>query len=151
TNAFLARNNAAPACGAVLGLVARHDQRPDAQGAWATVISYQDVGYVPAASANGLAAPTLEADTRTARASQNRAFEGFAAPPGFDASNNSLSWAERTAPPGAGGKDMRFEQKLLGRRGVACLSSIGSADQLPAMQAAAGDLIHMISFTAGQA
>jgi uncharacterized membrane-anchored protein len=45
---------------------------------------------------------------------------------------------------------MRFEQKSLGRHGVACLTSIGSADQLPDMQTAAADLRAMLSFPQGR-
>ena len=62
-----------------------------------------------------------------------------------------LVWAETLAAPGgAGGKDLRYEQKMLGRNGVAGLTSIGSADQMPAIAAAAADLRGMLSFPEGQ-
>jgi uncharacterized membrane-anchored protein len=92
----------------------------------------------------------FEADVRTARASQNRTFEGFAATPAFDAAAPTLVWAERAAAPGSGGPDLRHEQKVLGRSGVACLTSIGSADQMAEIAAAATDLRAMLSFPEGQ-
>ena len=148
--AFMQRNNAQGPAGTVLGLLAPASERIDRPGAWATVVSYQDIGYVPGNTASGLAAPTFEADVRAARQTQNRAFEGFAVQPAFDDSAANLAWAERSAAPGSGGKDLRYEQKKLGRHGVACLTSIGSADQMAAMMAAAPDLIAMINFGEGQ-
>jgi len=148
--AFLQSNNAAaPAC-TVLGMVAPANERIDRPGAWATIVGYKDIGYVPATTASGLTAPTFEADVRAARQTQNRTFEGFAVQPAFDDSAAGLSWAERAAAPGSGGKDLRYEQDKLGRHGVACMTSIGSADQMSAMMAAAPDLSSMVSFAEGQ-
>lgn len=149
--AFLQRNNASASACTVLGLVAPANERIDRPGAWATVVGYKDIGYVPANTASGLTAPTFEADVRAARQTQNRSFEGFAVQPAFDDSAAGLSWAERSNAPGAGGKDLRYEQDKLGRRGVACMTSIGSADQMSAIMTAAPDLIHMVSFAPGQA
>ena len=149
--AFLARNGAPAPSGTVLGLLAREDQRIDQPGAWASVVSFQNIGYVQSTTAGALAAPTLEADVRAARTQQQRRFEGFAAPPAFTPASADLTWAERVAAPGAGGKDMRYEGRKLGRNGVVALTSIGSADQQPAMAAAAPEMLAMISFGTGQA
>src|SRR5688572_4149989 len=75
--AFLTRNNAPPPRGEVLGLLAPASTRIDQPGVWATVISYDALGYVAADTAGGLTATTFEADVRTARAGENRRFEGF--------------------------------------------------------------------------
>lgn len=149
--AFMARNGAPAPSGTVLGLLARADQRIDQPGAWASVVSYQPIGYVQNSTASALSAPTLEADVRAARTQQQRHFEGFAAPPAFTAASSDLTWAERAAAPGAGGKDMRYEARKLGRNGVVALTSIGSADQQQAMQTAAPEMLAMISFGQGQA
>ncbi|HRE45432.1 MAG TPA: DUF2167 domain-containing protein, partial [Terricaulis sp.] len=71
------------------------------------------------------------------RAQQNRPFEGFIVAPAFEPGAPSLAWAERAARPGAQGADLRHESKALGRYGVATLTSIGSADQLNEIAAAA--------------
>jgi uncharacterized membrane-anchored protein len=148
--AYLQRNHAAAPSGTVLGLLARANANVRAPGTWATVVSYDAVGYVQPETASTLSDPNLEADVRTARASQNRAFEGFATPPAFDAGTPKLAWAERAAAPGSTGADLRYEQKSLGRYGVACLTSIGAADQMDQIAAAAGDLQSMLSFPEGR-
>lgn len=149
-HAYLQRNNAAAPSGAVLGLLARADADIRQPGVWATVISYDAIGYVAPETAAGLSDANFEADVRNARTAQSRAFEGFAAAPAFDSEAVALTWAERTAAPASQGPDLRYEQKVLGRRGVACLTSIGSADQMTDIAAAAGDLRAMLSFPEGQ-
>lgn len=148
--AYLQRNNAAAPSGTVHGLIARDGVDIRAPGTWATVVSYDPIGYVQPETASGLADPNFETDVRTARASQNRAFEGFIAEPAFDAEAASLNWAERAAAPGARGADLRHEQKALGRHGVAALTTIGSADQMPDISGAAEALRAMLSFPEGR-
>lgn len=148
--AYLQRNNAATPSGSVLGLLAKSGVNVRAPGTWATAVSYDAVGYVQPETASGLADANFEADVRTARASQSRPFEGFAMDAAFDAAAPELMWAERSAAPGSQGPDLRYEQKALGRNGVAALTSVGSADQMPEMQAAAADYKAMLSFAEGQ-
>lgn len=148
--AYMQRNRAEAPSGTVLGLLARADANVRQPGVWATVVSYDAIGYVQPETASGLAAENFETDVRTARASQNRAFEGFAETPAFDTTTPKLVWAERAAAPGSQGADLRFEQKSLGRHGVACLTSIGSADQMDEIAAAAGDMQAMLSFPEGR-
>ncbi|MGE0830927.1 MAG: DUF2167 domain-containing protein, partial [Hyphomonadaceae bacterium] len=69
--------------------------------------------------------------------------------PAFTTETPSLNWAERIAAPGSQGKDLRYEQKVLGRYGVAGLTSIGTADQMPEITAAASEMAGMLSFTEG--
>ncbi|MBL8531957.1 MAG: DUF2167 domain-containing protein [Hyphomonadaceae bacterium] len=147
--AYLQRNNAATPAGTVLGLLAREGADIRRAGTWATVVSYDAIGYVQPETAAGLQDASFESDVRSARSAQSRVFEGFAAAPAFDAAGPTLTWAERAGRPGGAGPDLRFEQKAPGRQGVACLTSIGSADQMPEIQAAAADLRAMLSFPAG--
>lgn len=150
--AFLQRNSAAAPSGTVLGLLAPANADIRANNVWATVISYDAIGYVQAETASGLSDANLETQTRDARAAQNKPFEGFAVMPAFVGEGAPyVVWAERTAAPGGGqGKDFRHEQKFLGRYGVATLTSIGSADQMPAIEAAAAEMQAMLSFPAGR-
>jgi uncharacterized membrane-anchored protein len=149
-HAYLQRNNAAAPNGAVLGMVARADSDIRAPGTWATIISYDAIGYVQPETAAGLSEASFEGQVRDARATQSRPFEGFIAAPAFDAAAPHVTWAERTAAPGAGGKDLRYEQKSLGRYGVASMTSIGSADQMEEIVAAAAELQAMLSFPEGR-
>lgn len=150
--AFMQRNNATAPAGTVLGLLAPASADIRAPGTWATVISYDAIGYVQPETAAGLDTPNFETQVSEARASQNRPFEGFALQPEFNAETAPrLAWAERTAAPGGGqGKDFRFEQKVLGRYGVAGMTSIGAADQMPAIQAAAPEQLAMLQFPEGR-
>ena len=148
--AYLQRNNVAAPSGTVLGMVARADADIHAPGTWATIVSYDAIGYVQPQTAAGLSDANFEAQVREARTQQNRPFEGFAAAPVFDAAAPHVTWAERAAPPGSQAKDLRYEQKTLGRYGVAALTSIGSADQMAEMAAAANDLQAMLSFPEGR-
>ncbi len=148
--AYLQRNNAAAPQGAVLGLIARDGVDVRQSGVWATIISYDSIGYVPRESAAGLEDSSFESDVRNARALQNRPFEGFIVAPAFEPGAPSLAWAERAARPGAQGADLRHEAKALGRYGVATLTSIGSADQLNEIAAAAPGLLQGVSFPEGR-
>jgi uncharacterized membrane-anchored protein len=148
--AYLQRNSAPAPQGEVYGLIARADADIRQPGTWATVVSFDAIGYVQAETAAGLTDANFETSVRSARQQQQRAFEGFATEPAFDASGLKLTWAERAAAPGSQGPDLRFEQKSLGRYGVACLTSIGSADQMTEIAAAADDLAAMLSFPAGR-
>lgn len=148
--AFLARNNASPPPGDILGLLAPAGTRIDLPDSWGTVIAFEPIGYVPNDNAAALSNANFEGQVRSARSSQSRPFEGFAIAPSFAESNPCVTWAERTAAPGQGGHDLRFEQRLMGRNGVTDLTSIGSADQMTAMQAAAPELLRMVTFGAGQ-
>jgi uncharacterized membrane-anchored protein len=149
--AYLQRADQPTPNGVVYGLLARNGQDIRAPGTWATVISYDAIGYVQPETASGLSDANFETQVRDARATQSRRFESFAADPSFNTETPYLSWAENVAPPGgATGKDLRYEQKVLGRNGVAAMTSIGSADQLPAIAAAAADLRGMLTFPEGQ-
>lgn len=147
---YLQRNNAPAPSGTVLGLLAPAGADIRAPGVWASVVSYDGVGYVQSGTTTDLGGEAFEGEVRAARAAQNRPFEGFAVEPAFDQGGSMLAWAERAAPPGAGGKDYRHEQKVLGRYGVAGLTTLGAADQADPIGAAAADLRGMLSFPEGR-
>lgn len=148
--AFAQRNGAAMPPGTILGLLLPAGATPTTQGAWGTIVSYQPIGHVAADGAPRLSDPGFEAEVRAARVGANRPFEGFAAPPTFVEAGPTVTWAERSAIPGAGGRDLRHETRLLGRNGVAGLTTIGSADQMPAVTAASEEMLRMVAFGAGQ-
>ncbi len=146
---YMQRTSAAQPSGTVLGLIAPTGANVRAPDTWATVVSYDAIGYVRGETASGLADANFEADVRTARASQQRRFEGFATPAAFTAETPELVWAERVAAPGSQGPDLRYEQKMPARKGVAALTSIGSLDQMPLIETAASEMKTMLSFSEG--
>lgn len=147
---YLQRANQPAPGGVVYGLIARNGEDIRAPGTWATVVSYDAIGYVQSETSAGLSDANFEAQVAEARRTQRRRFESLASPPSFNAETPYLIWAENVAPPGEGGKDMRYEQKILGRSGVVGMTSIGAADQLPAMEAASTELRGMLTFPEGQ-
>ncbi len=148
--AFAQRNGAAIPAGNVLGLLLPAGATPTTPDTWGTIVTFQPIGHVATDGAARLADPAFEAEVRAARVGANRPFEGFAAPPAFVEAGPTVSWAERSAVPGAGGRDLRHEVRLLGRNGVAGLTTIGSADQMPAVTAASTEMLRMVAFGAGQ-
>ncbi|MBI1187870.1 MAG: DUF2167 domain-containing protein [Alphaproteobacteria bacterium] len=147
---FLQRANAAPPSGQVLGLIATAGAQPTAPDFWGTVVSYHPIGYVGADSASTLQGETLEADVRQARADANRPFEGFILQPAFDPAG-ALSWAERTAAqPAPTVRDLRHEQRILGRAGVVTLTTIARTDQQGQAVNAAAAMRQATAFATGQ-
>ena len=148
--AYMQRNNVTAPQGETLGMIARAGADVRAAGTWASIVSYDEIGYVQTATASGLSDANFETEVRAARAQQNRTFEGFSVAPAFDAATPRIVWAERAAAPGARVKDLRHEQKVLARYGVAGLTTIGAADQAPQIEAAAATLRGMLSFPQGR-
>jgi uncharacterized membrane-anchored protein len=148
--AYLQRVSAPAPRGEILGLLAPAGTRPTHQNFWGAVVAYEPIGHVSPDGGAALAAPGLADDVRAARTAAQRGFEGFAAQPAFDASAASLTWAERTAQPGPAVRDLRYEQRLLGRQGVVSFTSIGRSDQLSQIVAAAPATLQSASFPAGQ-
>ena len=147
--AFLQRTKSAAPNGSVLGLLARDNINPRQDNSWATVVSYDEIGYVQPETASGLSDANFEQTVRDARHTQNRPFEGFATPPAFDAALPAVAWAEHQVAPGAGGADLRLEKKFLGRKVVATLTTIGAGDQQSAMQKADDELTPALTFVPG--
>ncbi|MFT3728851.1 MAG: DUF2167 domain-containing protein [Terricaulis sp.] len=148
--AFLQRTNSAAPSGSVLVLLARDGVNPRETNSWATVVSYDEIGYVQPESASGLTDANFEQSVRDARRTQSRPFEGFAVQPAFDAATPTVAWAERQAAPGTGGAaDLRMEKRFMGRKGVATLTTIGTADQQDAMQKANDELTPALTFAQG--
>jgi uncharacterized membrane-anchored protein len=149
--AYLQRNDAVTPNGTLVGLIADADTNINAPGARATVLSYDAIGYVPGETASGLSDVGFLASVQTARSDQGRRFEGFAIEPAFDATAANLVWAERTGSPGAqAGGDFRHEARVLGRNGVAGLTTLASADEQPDITADLPTILGMISFPEGR-
>jgi uncharacterized membrane-anchored protein len=148
---YLQRNDAVAPNGTLVGLLAAASTDINQPGARATVLSYDAIGYVPADTAPGLTDPSFISSVQTARSDQGRRFEGFAIEPAFDAAAANLVWAERTGAPAAqAGGDFRHEARVLGRNGVAGLTTIASADEQPDITADLPTILGMISFPEGR-
>lgn len=148
--AYLQRAGAAEPPGQILGMVGPTGQDPASANFWGAVITYQDVGYVPATGGEKLSAQAFESEVRASRAAGNRPFEAFAVQPAFDPNGPVLTWAERTGPDAPTARNLRYDMRLLGRSGVAGVTVAARNDQLGQVVSAAPSLQSMLSFPAGQ-
>ena len=79
--AYLQRASQQAPSGEIYGLLARNGEDIRAPGTWATVVSYEAIGYVQPETASGLSDTNFETQVRDARQTQSRRFEGFATAP----------------------------------------------------------------------
>ncbi|MBL8548790.1 MAG: DUF2167 domain-containing protein [Hyphomonadaceae bacterium] len=148
--AYLQRTSAAAPRGEVLGLLAPAGTRPESADFWGSVITYEPVGRVMPEGAALLTSAEMAANTRAARQEAGRGFEGFVAQPAFEPGAASLAWAERTAPDAPAAKNLRHEQRLLGRYGALSFVTIGRFDQFDQIRTSAPTMLQMASFPSGQ-
>ncbi|MGE3143161.1 MAG: DUF2167 domain-containing protein [Hyphomonadaceae bacterium] len=146
--AYLQRANAQAPRGQVLGVIAPVDARPTQADFWGSIVSYEPVGYVPPGGAAELQAATFIDEVRAARQADNRPFLNFATAPAFDPTG-SLTWAETTVASGPNVRDLRHEQRLLGRTGVVSLTTLARSDQLGQVTSAGPNFASMVSFPQG--
>jgi uncharacterized membrane-anchored protein len=148
--AHLARVGAPLPAGELLGLLAPRGSSLDSPGFWGSVVSYQPIGHVSADTASGLSDGGFERSVRDARAAAGRAFEGFESNPSYTPTATALSWVERSARPSRTAQTVRYEQRLLGRNGVAAQTIVAREDQLGEIKASAPSMLSMMSFAPGQ-
>jgi uncharacterized membrane-anchored protein len=146
---YLTDAGAAPPSGIVLGVIAPTGLRPGASNFWGSVVSWDPIGYVPATEPAMLESGGVENAVRTARAQQQRRFNGLQTDPVFDGERVAVTWAERMAPPAGEMKTVRHEQRVLGRRGAVGLTSVVSPMVLGQVEAVAPQMRGMVGFPAG--
>ena len=97
----------------------------------------------------------MQADTRDGNAARVEAgydaveLLGWALPPRYDAANKKLHWAKLLRFGDATEPTLNYNARVLGRRGVLVMNVIGSAAQLPEIQAALGPIMAAVDFTTG--
>lgn len=148
--AHLQRIGAQTPSGEVLGMVAPAGTRPIDDGFWGAVISANPLGHVAEESADRFAATDFPDEVRAARPATAPRLEAFAAPPVHDSSRHVTSWSERYPATSTTARNIRNEQRVLGRTLVAGVTIDARADQLATVAAAAPEVARMVSFPAGQ-
>ena len=148
--AYLQRIGAQAPSGEVLGMVAPAGSRPIDDGFWGAVISANPLGYVAEDRADRFAATDFIDEVRGARTASAPRVEAFSSPPLHDPSRHATTWSERYAASTPSTRNIRNEQRLLGRNLVAGVTIDSRADQLATVAAAAPDVARMVSFPAGQ-
>ena len=148
--AHLQRIGAHAPSGEVLGMVAPAGVRPIDDGFWAAVISTNPLGQVAEDRADRFGAPDFLDEVRAARAAPAARMEAFAAPPIHDGARHLTAWTERYPTTSTTARNIRNEQRLLGRNLVAGVTIDARASQLATVAAAAPEVARMVSFPAGQ-
>lgn len=142
----------------ILGLILPKGTTPF-DGDWAVTLTSDPMGYVSDEDADSYnydeMLATMQKDAQDGNAERTKAgyptveIKGWAATPHYDKATRKLYWAKRLQFSGSEGETLNYDIRVLGRRGVLVLSFIAGIDQLPAVEAAAPEVLKMVNFTEG--
>jgi uncharacterized membrane-anchored protein len=126
---------------------------------WGAVITYDNSGYVTDTDAADIKPEKLLADEQALEADANaeRAkagydaihLAGWAEPPFYDSLGKRIYWAKRLQIVGEEGEGLNYNIRVLGRKGYLALNFVATIDDLPAVKAAAPDVLKMAEFDDG--
>lgn len=142
----------------ILGLILPKGTTPF-DGDWAVTLTSDPMGYVSDEDADSYnydeMLATMQKDALDGNAERTKAgyaaveIKGWAATPHYDKSTRKLYWAKRLQFSDTAGETLNYDIRILGRRGVLVLSFIADIKQLPAVEAAAPEVLKMVNFTEG--
>jgi uncharacterized membrane-anchored protein len=135
-----------------LGMILPSDPKSVEEGGWAVTVSYRERGHVNDIGADKLDAQVLLAQilkANDARKSAGPRFVDWAQPPHYDQAHHALSSALEARGAGGGGWLLRYDIRMLGRRGVLRLSIVSPASSLEDVSEVAADLIEQVGFAPG--
>lgn len=143
----------------VLGLIVPADVSPLDRGGWASVVSFEEQGYVNDSDAASIDYTALLKTMQDAVADENKQrreqgfhevqLVGWAEPPRYDQATHKLYWAKELAFSGSDHHTLNYNIRILGRRGVLVLNAVGSMDQLEQIHQAAPQLLGAVEFNEG--
>lgn len=149
-----------PASGAqTLGMLVPADVPLTSSDAWATVITYDEDGYVKDDDAGKINYTDLlqkmQKDVREGSKEREKngfaAIElvGWAAPPRYDAAAHKLYWAKELRFGDSSEDTLNYNIRMLGRRGVLVLNVVAGMNQFDEVQRAAPSILAMVDFQEG--
>ena len=143
----------------VLGLVVPADVSPMEPGGWASVVSFEEEGYVSDSGAASIDYAQLLKTMQDAMVDENKQRRdqgfhevqliGWAEPPRYDQETHKLYWAKELSFSGSDHHTLNYNIRILGRRGVLVLNAVGSMDQLDQIHQATPALLGAVEFTEG--
>ncbi len=143
----------------ILGLMFPSTMTPFGMQDWAISFQYEGMGYVSDADAESYDYDALlkemQADTEAVNPERLKqgygavTLVGWAEPPHYDKAERKLLWAKRLTFSDAPGETLNYNIRALGRKGVLVVNFIASMDQLGQVQAAAPQVMKMVSFSQG--
>jgi uncharacterized membrane-anchored protein len=126
---------------ATLGMIVPADLSPlDQKRGWGVIITYTEEGYVEDGDADDIDYDELLQSMKegTEASNEERVRQGYPAmhlvgwaePPHYDGTRNSLYWAKELDSEGAPEHSLNYAIRLLGRRGVLELNAVAFMSQL---------------------
>jgi len=148
-----------PAATRTLGMLIPAGKTPAQPDCWAVTITSTADGYVKDDDASEINYDDLlkqmqvgtlaQNKTRTARGYPAIDLMGWAEPPHYDATSHKLYWAREFRVEGVSENMLNFEIRILGRRGVLVLSTIGGMNQLPEIRKQSPEILKLVEFNHG--
>lgn len=134
----------------ILGAVAPAGKRPGQADYWLAVITYQPIGNVPETGNDEMTSMSFINNVKASRPA-NPPLEIFAVAPSYDYSGSkTLTWGEKYTPTNAAPNSLRYEQRVLGRSGVAGITLIARPNALDKARQEGKAVRSMVTFNLGQ-
>lgn len=143
----------------VLGLIVPADVSPLERGGWASVVSFEEQGYVNDSDAASIDYSALLKTMQDALVDENKErrekgfhevqLVGWAEPPHYDQTTHKLYWAKELAFSGSDHHTLNYNIRILGRRGVLVLNAVGSMEQLEQIHQVTPQLLGAVEFNEG--
>jgi len=147
----------------VLGMIFPSNGDPFSDSTYAFIISYDDMGFVKDEDADKIDYDDMmkemkseEPEINKERAAQGYAaihFIGWAQKPFYDKDKKVLHWAKELRFGDQTGETntLNYDVRILGRKGVLSLNAIGTMHELPLVKKDIDAVLHMATFTDGNA
>ncbi len=143
----------------VLGLLVPANVTPLEAECWAVVITYEEGGHVKDDDAQKIDYDDLlkEMQKATGKANAERAKQGYAPisivgwaePPRYDRASHKLYWAKNIHFGDARENTLNYNIRVLGRKGVLVLNTVGTMSQLPQIDKKTPEILQAFDFTQG--
>ena len=143
----------------ILGLILPKGGTPFDDDSWAVTVTNDDIGYVSDEDADSynyddmladMQKDALDGNAERVKAGYSSVkILGWAATPRYDKATRKLYWAKKLQFDANTTETLNYDIRILGRKGVLVLSFIADIKQLPAVEAAAPDILKIVNFTEG--
>lgn len=143
----------------MLGLLFPAAMTPFGEQDFGVSFQFDPMGYVSDEDAEGYDYDDLlkqmQDDTTAGNAERQKqgypevTLLGWAEPPRYDKATRKLIWAKRLAFSDTPGETLNYNIRALGRKGVLVVNFIAAMPQMAEVQAAAPEVMAMVSFTTG--
>ncbi|NLU91891.1 DUF2167 domain-containing protein [Chitinophaga sp. Ak27] len=145
-----------------LGMIFPEKSDPFSDSSYAFVVEYEDIGYVKDDDAEKInydeMLKSLQKDEKEENAQRLKEgypaihLVGWAQAPFYDKENKVLHWAKEIHFGDQDGiNTLNYQIRILGRHGILSLNAVCTMQELPLVKADIGKVLHMATFTDGNA